>query len=117
VRLLSRTLVAGLSLAILAAAVLLVPAHLQVRGVAPALPDTAALRALLNEVDAPVLIHVMETALGADPAVSHGTIAELLGDRIQRVEGIGFTHLHIDHTIVSHDLASAEASGLPLQPL
>jgi glyoxylase-like metal-dependent hydrolase (beta-lactamase superfamily II) len=148
--------VAGLSLAILAAAVLLVPAHLQVRGVAPALPDTAALRALLNEVDAPVLIHVintssqrsavgllahtvvvvewengnlfmidagmdgpaaaefgklMETALGADPAVSHGTIAELLGDRIQRVKGVGFTHLHIDHTQGIESFCASRGAG------
>ena len=28
----------------------------------------------------------------------HGSIAELLDERINRVEGVGFTHLHIDHT-------------------
>ena len=41
---------------------------------------------------------LLETALGAEEAVSHGTIAELLGDDIQRVVGVAFTHLHIDHT-------------------
>jgi glyoxylase-like metal-dependent hydrolase (beta-lactamase superfamily II) len=41
---------------------------------------------------------VLESALGAEPAVFHGTAAELLGDDIQRVVGVAFTHLHIDHT-------------------
>jgi glyoxylase-like metal-dependent hydrolase (beta-lactamase superfamily II) len=41
---------------------------------------------------------LMETALGAEEAVPHGTIAELLGDDTQRVVGVAFTHLHIDHT-------------------
>ncbi len=34
---------------------------------------------------------------GEDPTV-HGTLASLLGERRQDVKGIGFTHLHIDHT-------------------
>ncbi len=41
---------------------------------------------------------LLESALGAEEAVSHGTIAELLGDDTQRVAGVAFTHLHIDHT-------------------
>ena len=41
---------------------------------------------------------LMESALGADEAVSHGTIAELLGDDLHRVSAVAFTHLHIDHT-------------------
>jgi glyoxylase-like metal-dependent hydrolase (beta-lactamase superfamily II) len=41
---------------------------------------------------------LMETAYGADEAVSHGDIAALLGDDLQKVEGAGFTHLHVDHT-------------------
>ncbi len=40
----------------------------------------------------------MEIALGADPIVAHGSIAEQMGDAIQRVEGIAFSHLHQDHT-------------------
>jgi glyoxylase-like metal-dependent hydrolase (beta-lactamase superfamily II) len=32
-----------------------------------------------------------------EPAI-HGTISELLGDDIERVQAVGFTHLHIDHT-------------------
>jgi glyoxylase-like metal-dependent hydrolase (beta-lactamase superfamily II) len=41
---------------------------------------------------------LMETALGAEQAVSHGTIAELLGSDTQRVMGVAYTHLHIDHS-------------------
>lgn len=41
---------------------------------------------------------ILEMALGAEETVSHGTIAELLGDDAQRVAGVAFTHLHIDHT-------------------
>tara|TARA_B100002003_G_C14157519_1_gene557739 strand:+ start:16780 stop:17706 length:927 start_codon:yes stop_codon:yes gene_type:complete len=39
-----------------------------------------------------------EIALGAEQAVSHGTIASLLGDALARVKAMAFTHLHIDHT-------------------
>ncbi len=39
-----------------------------------------------------------EIALGAEPAVSHGTIVEPLGDGLERVKAMAFTHLHIDHT-------------------
>ncbi len=52
---------------------------------------------------------LMETALGAEPAASHGTIAELLGDDTQRVSGVAFTHLHIDHA--QGVLAFCEARG------
>jgi glyoxylase-like metal-dependent hydrolase (beta-lactamase superfamily II) len=121
----------------------LVPAHLQVRAVEPALPGEAELRALLSVENGPIGIRyvntstqalpenrlghtviliewadgrlfmidagmdrptavefgkLMEVALGADEAVSHGTIAELLGDATERVSGVAFTHLHIDHT-------------------
>jgi glyoxylase-like metal-dependent hydrolase (beta-lactamase superfamily II) len=41
---------------------------------------------------------LMETALGAEEAVSHGSIDRLLGAKTMRVEGVAFTHLHIDHT-------------------
>lgn len=40
----------------------------------------------------------LEFALGAEQAVSHGTVAELLGGGVDKVKGIGFTHLHLDHT-------------------
>jgi glyoxylase-like metal-dependent hydrolase (beta-lactamase superfamily II) len=41
---------------------------------------------------------LMGTVMGAEPAEIHGSNAELLGDDIQRVQGVGFTHLHIDHS-------------------
>ena len=41
---------------------------------------------------------LMEFAIGASAAEIHGTVAELLGDDIERVTGVAFTHLHIDHT-------------------
>ncbi|WP_299192503.1 MBL fold metallo-hydrolase [uncultured Erythrobacter sp.] len=40
---------------------------------------------------------LFETLLGADPATFYGTVPDLMGDDIARVEGIGFTHLHVDH--------------------
>ena len=40
---------------------------------------------------------LFETLLDADPATFHGTVPDLMGDDIDRVEGIGFTHLHLDH--------------------
>jgi glyoxylase-like metal-dependent hydrolase (beta-lactamase superfamily II) len=130
-------------LVVLAAAVFLLTAHIQVRGVGPPLPDDAQLRALLSSGNGPASVRyintstqelpvgrlghtlflvewkngnlfmidagmdranalefgkLMETALGAEEAVPHGNIAELLGDDIERVVGVGFTHLHIDHT-------------------
>lgn len=40
---------------------------------------------------------LFETVAGADPAVSHGTIPDFLGDDLKRVKGVAFTHLHLDH--------------------
>jgi glyoxylase-like metal-dependent hydrolase (beta-lactamase superfamily II) len=54
---------------------------------------------------------LMETALGAGPAVSHGNIAELLGDDARRVSGVAFTHLHIDHVQGLNSLCEARGAG------
>ena len=40
----------------------------------------------------------MQLLLGAGPTSTHGSVAEQLGDTIESVRGIGFSHLHIDHT-------------------
>ncbi len=40
----------------------------------------------------------MERFLSADPIEFHGSAAQQLGPASARVEGIGFTHLHVDHT-------------------
>lgn len=54
---------------------------------------------------------LMETALGAREAVSHGTIAELLGPDTKRVMGVGYTHLHIDHTQGTLAFCAARGPG------
>lgn len=54
---------------------------------------------------------LMELALDAEKAVSHGTIAELLGDDIMRVSGVGYTHLHIDHTQGTVPFCATRGSG------
>jgi glyoxylase-like metal-dependent hydrolase (beta-lactamase superfamily II) len=124
-------------------AILLIPAHLQVRAVEPALPSEADLRALLAVPDGPIRIRYVETSsqqlpdnvlghnvilaewangsmfmidagmdraaalefgrlmqrlLEAGEPIPNGSIAELMGDDVARVRGVGFTHLHIDHT-------------------
>ncbi len=144
-------------LLLLVAGAFLLPAHLQVRGVAPPLPSDAQLRALLASENGPVSVRfvntstqklpegrrlghavfliewangnlfmidagmdraqalefgrLMETALGAEEAVPLGSIAELLGDDIKRVVGVGFTHLHIDHTQGVIPFCEARGSG------
>ena len=40
----------------------------------------------------------IELVMGADPAVPHGSLAEQLGEAVDSVAGIAFTHLHSDHT-------------------
>lgn len=123
-------------------AFVLIPPHVQIRGVAPDLPAKADLGLLLQTADGPTAISyfntatqklpdgitghstfvvewkdgkillidlgmdkkaavefgkLLETALGADKAVSHGNIPDFLGRHMDRVKGIAFTHLHVDH--------------------
>lgn len=40
---------------------------------------------------------LFERVADAEPAVSHGTLPAFLGDDLKRVEGVAFTHLHLDH--------------------
>ena len=40
----------------------------------------------------------MELAAGADPIEPHRSASAQLGEHRERVAGIGFTHLHVDHT-------------------
>ena len=40
----------------------------------------------------------MELAFGASPAVPHGDVAEQIGDAVESIVGVAFTHLHLDHT-------------------
>ncbi|MCP5042926.1 MAG: MBL fold metallo-hydrolase [bacterium] len=41
------------------------------------------------------LIALMQS--GVEPVQFNGTSADLIGDDVKRVEGVGFTHLHVDH--------------------
>jgi glyoxylase-like metal-dependent hydrolase (beta-lactamase superfamily II) len=131
----------ALALALLAARV--VPAHLQIRRVAPRLPTLEELRSLksapggprslrwintssqplgrgtighsvflaewpdgsLFEVDAGMdaktavaFGETLKWMAGGGEVTPGGTVAELVGGAVARVRGIGFTHLHIDHT-------------------
>ncbi|MEH6567747.1 MAG: MBL fold metallo-hydrolase, partial [Halioglobus sp.] len=53
---------------------------------------------------------------GAQEVEIHGAIGSLLGDHVARVDGVGFTHLHIDHTDGILSLCEAvEKSPLLLQ--
>ncbi len=54
---------------------------------------------------------LMETVLGAEEAVSHGTVAELLGEDTMRVMAVGYTHLHIDHAQGTVPFCAARGSG------
>ena len=130
-------------LAIIALAVVLIPAHVQVRGVSPALPSQEEMLALRGVngptkvayiltssqqlergqishisiviewangqrflIDAGMsehqaesfakLLQKMDSAAGQ--ANVYGTVAQLLGPKIKDVAGVGFSHLHIDHT-------------------
>jgi glyoxylase-like metal-dependent hydrolase (beta-lactamase superfamily II) len=49
---------------------------------------------------------------GGGAVTAHGTVSELVGDAVSRVRGLGFTHLHIDHTQGVQALCAAgPASG------
>jgi glyoxylase-like metal-dependent hydrolase (beta-lactamase superfamily II) len=39
-----------------------------------------------------------EIVLGADPTETYGSLASQLGDAVNTIKGIAFTHLHSDHT-------------------
>ncbi|MBM4382306.1 MAG: MBL fold metallo-hydrolase [Deltaproteobacteria bacterium] len=130
-------------LALAALALRIVPAHLQIRRVAPRLPSAEELRSLTSAPGGPrslrwintssqplargVIAHsvflaewpdgsLFEVDAGMDAAAAvefgellgtlsgggqvtpHGTVSEQIGSAVARVRGLGFTHLHIDHT-------------------
>ena len=131
-------LAAALSLALVFAGVVLLRAHLQIRGIDPALPDPASLPSGPVAGAGPIAMRVvntatqgiahpayllewpdgrrfmidagmdregaiafgrpMELALAAPPTVPHGDVAEQIGEAIQTIAGVAFTHLHLDHT-------------------
>ena len=56
----------------------------------------------------------MEWLLGAEPSEPHGSLAEQLGAAVERIEGIGFTHLHNDHTGGLASLCAALGRPVPV---
>ena len=52
--------------------------------------------------------------LGAEEPTVHGTVGSLLGEKRLDVKGIGFTHLHIDHTEGLSTLCSGGREGIRL---
>ncbi len=137
-------------------AVILVPAHWQVRSVTPDLPSKDDLLALRTtngpsniryiltssqQLERGQISHISILAEWADgkrflidtgmseegardfaellttldssagPATIYGTVSALLGDEIQTVDGVGFTHLHIDHTQGVDNFCSARGAG------
>lgn len=58
--------------------------------------------------------NTVQTLYGGEPAVVDGTLVELVGDDLERVEGVGFTHLHIDHTQGLRDFCRARGNGAEL---
>jgi glyoxylase-like metal-dependent hydrolase (beta-lactamase superfamily II) len=54
---------------------------------------------------------LMETLLGAEPARPHGSIAERLGPDVERVKGVAYTHLHIDHSQGTLPFCEARGRG------
>lgn len=138
-----RIVAAVVLLALAALALRIVPAHLQIRRVAPRLPTLEELRSLkrapggpqslrwintssqplargvighsvflaawpdgsLFEVDAGMdaaaavaFGELLGTLSGGGEVTPAGTVSEQIGSAVERVRGIGFTHLHIDHT-------------------
>lgn len=55
----------------------------------------------------------LETAMGAGPIRVFGSVAAQIGRASRRIEGVGFTHLHHDHTDGAEDLCAAR-DGAPL---
>jgi len=138
------------------ASFLLIPPHVQIRGVEPKIPQAEDVLALMTVPNGPVrvrflntsdqrspdgtLVHsvfVIEWANGnlfmidagmdtsaavafgeflesvteAEPAVVNGIVSEMLANDLQRVNGVGFTHLHIDHSQGIVNFCAARGKG------
>jgi len=149
--------VLGLMLVLsVALAVILVPAHLQVRSVEPGLPSQAQLESV-RSANGPTSVHYLLTSSqeGEQRSLAHisilvewangktflidtgmsqqqalefseliktmdssfqdtkifGSVASLLGDKLTEVDGVGFTHLHIDHIEGTKEFCLARGLG------
>jgi len=52
----------------------------------------------MDRAEAAEFAELLKLMLDADEARFHGDVAELLGQDLRQVRGVGFTHLHIDHS-------------------
>lgn len=52
----------------------------------------------MDRAGAEEFARLLETLANADKGEFHGDVAEQLGPAVRDVRGVGFTHLHIDHT-------------------
>jgi glyoxylase-like metal-dependent hydrolase (beta-lactamase superfamily II) len=132
-----------LGILLIAAGVVLIPPHLQIRKIEPDLPSVAEIQAAVATEQGPVGISAIETStqrfgdraagnavfviewddgrrfmidagmdeaasrefaktlalMGADEKLDYrGTVSQVLGEQVMNVRGVGFSHLHIDHT-------------------
>ena len=55
-----------------------------------------------------------EWLLDAPPVEPHGSVGEQLGEAARRIAGIGFTHLHMDHTGGLFELCDAIGHEVPV---
>ncbi|MEQ9520308.1 MAG: MBL fold metallo-hydrolase [Parvibaculum sp.] len=68
----------------------------------------------MDEAQATEFADLIKTIGGGGEATFVGTIADQLGDELPRVAGVGFTHLHIDHTQGLTTLCEARGPGAKL---
>lgn len=73
--------------------------------------DVFMIDAGMDREQAAAFGELMQTLLDAGEARSHGTIAELLGPEVQRVKGVAYTHLHIDHSQGTLPFCEARGPG------
>jgi glyoxylase-like metal-dependent hydrolase (beta-lactamase superfamily II) len=65
----------------------------------------------MDRAGAAEFAELMKTLSGAGDGRFHGDVAEQLGDALAAVRGVGFTHLHIDHTQGVGALCAARGPG------
>ncbi len=68
----------------------------------------------MDETGAAEFAELMSTLSGGGNAEFFGTVSDQLGVPLQQVNGIGFTHLHIDHTQGVTAFCDARGSGTVL---
>ena len=68
----------------------------------------------MSQQQAAAFADLIKTIGGGGDATFIGTIADQLGDDLPRVDGMGFTHLHIDHTEGLNAICKARGPGTKL---